>query len=302
MLTSKSFPIPPPGSSVLITGADTGFGRLTSLEMGRLGFRVFAGVLNEASGESILSEFSKLNNKIPGGSITTLVLDVTNEDQLNLAFQRLTLELKDSGLQLLVNNCGIGLPFVFEIQPFRDIRNTLEINLLGHLNVTHKSLPLMRKANAPRIVNLTSLSGKLGTPLFVAYAASKFGMEGVSDCLRRELRHLNFSVSAIEPGFAKTPIVDKFAEYMKRLWDGTNNELKKCYDPIMKNYEKLNDRAITTSMDPNEVVKAIVHALTNPKPKPRYIVGFLAHLSIFLLWLFPDCVVDFMVCEIMLKL
>jgi NAD(P)-dependent dehydrogenase (short-subunit alcohol dehydrogenase family) len=295
--TARTFPVPPTGSAILISGADTGFGRLTSIAMAQSGYKVYAGVLSESSGSSLKEEFTQImsqNKVVSGGEIVPLVFDITNDAQLDEAFARLNKDLSETGLQLLFNNAGIGKVAPLELQPFAHIRQTIEINLLGHINVTKRALPLMRKAKAPRIVNITSLAGKLGASQFTAYSSSKFGLEGVCDCLRRELRHLNFSVSSIIPGFAKTAIVTGFKTYAEEINRTNPDSLKKVYEDVMDDDAgTVHSKVAATSMPPEVVVKAVTHALLDPKPLSRYYVGTQAKVACFMLWLFPDYALDY---------
>jgi len=288
----RKFPVPLPPSSVLITGADTGFGHMSSLEMARLGYRVFSGVLSEASGEELKRKFSEMKKEVDGGSITPLVFDVTNDQQLSSAFQTLSTELKDSGLQLLLNNAGIARLGPIELVPFTDVRKVVEVNLLGHMRVAQLSLPLMRKAKAPRIVNLTSVAGRVAAPQMSAYNASKFGMEGVTDSMRSELRHLGFSVSAIEPGFIKTPILTSADAQLDKMWEEANEDQKKAYRRYWDGREEAQKTMREKASDPEIVVAAIRHAFTSETPQPRYLVGTDAKIFGFVHWLLPEFIFD----------
>jgi len=292
--SQQTFAVPPTGSSVLISGCDTGFGYLTSLEMGKLGYRVFAGVLSEASGEVLKKEFAESTKKIDGGSITPLVFNVTNDAQLDATFQRLADELKNGGLDLLCNNAGIARGGPLELIPFQDVVLTIQVNLIGHMNVVQRALPLMRKSKTPRIVNITSIAGVMGAPQLSAYCASKFGLEGVSDCLRRELNHLNFSVSAIEPGFARTPMITGPANKEKsdQMWNSATEDQHKAYSLFSSGRDEAHQRVVNSAIDPMDVVNQIVHAFTSPHPRVRYPVGRLAQIISVLLWALPTPLVD----------
>jgi len=300
--TRKQFPLPPVPSAVLVSGAGTGFGRLTSLRLAKLGYTVYSGVVNTEEGDKLLEDSRK---EVPsdGGKIIPLVLDITDRKNVEEVYERLSKDLARTGLQALVNNAGIGWSAPLELQPFDDFRKVIEVNLLGHVLMTKTFLPLMRKARAARIINIASLAGVLGAPRMSAYSASKFGIEGFSDCLRRELRHLDISVSVIEPGFAKTAIITSAFAYYSKILPTASPEVLEAYAPILpKNDDVLTQRIYNEAIDPSLVIDCIVDAFTSPHPKTRYLVGLPAQIASRAIWLLPNYVIDWMIETYYLKL
>jgi len=195
---------------------------------------------------------------------------------------------------MLVNNAGIGLFAPLEIQPFSDFSRVVEVNLLGHCRVTQKMLPLIRKTNMGRIVNITSIAGKISPPYAAAYCASKYGLEAVSDALRRELRPLNISVSAILPGVARTTFVTNGLTKLDKTLDGLPDVIRDTYKHMNKFYARYAKMSYQISLSPDEVVDSITSALLSSYPQPRYFVGFQSKLLYLLTWVVPDEVGDFL--------
>ena len=179
--------------TVLVTGASTGIGEATVLHLRELGFDPIAAVRKDEDAE-----------RLEGRGLRTTRIDVTDADQIAAARDA----LGDEPLAGLVNNAGIAVAAPLEFLPIDRLRQQLEINLIGQAAVTQAFLPALRRARG-RIINVSSIGGRVGLPLVGAYNASKFGLEGLSDSLRRELRPLGVDVILIEPGGVKTPIWNK---------------------------------------------------------------------------------------------
>ena len=185
---------------VVITGTSTGIGAASALLLAEKGFRVFAGVRNDADGDALVARSS--------GELTPIPIDITDEASISAAVDAVEGAVGERGLFGLVNNAGIVKPGPLELQPMADFRRQLEVNLIGQVAVTQAFLPLIRRGKG-RIVNVGSIGGRVVLPLHGAYSASKFGMEAVSDALRLELRQWRIPVSHIDPGATETAIFGK---------------------------------------------------------------------------------------------
>ena len=185
--------------AVLLTGASTGIGRACVEHLDGLGFTVFAGVRTQSDADSLRE----------GGSARTrpLLLDVTDAESIRVAADTVE-ETFPAGLSGLVNNAGIAVGGPVEFVALEEWRRVLEVNFVGQIAVTQATLPALRRARG-RIVNVTSIGGRLATPFFGPYNASKFALEAVTEALRLELRRFGVQVSAVEPGAVATPIWDK---------------------------------------------------------------------------------------------
>ena len=166
-----------PGA-VVITGASTGIGRATALHLDRLGYRVFAGVRQEADAESIRQRSS--------ARLSPVFLDVTAAASIQAAATLVAAEVGETGLAGVVNNAGIGLGGPLEFFPIDELRRQFEINIVGPLAVTQAFLPLIRRGRG-RIVLVGSISSRRASPIAGPYNASKFALEALADALRLEL-------------------------------------------------------------------------------------------------------------------
>ncbi|MDQ2603488.1 SDR family NAD(P)-dependent oxidoreductase, partial [Pseudomonas aeruginosa] len=165
LFTSK--PLSPQGRHVLITGASSGLGRETALHLAEQGFQVIAGVRRQEDGE-------RLANACPSGRISTLLIDVTDEESIGRAAAQVAEKVGDTGLWGLVNNAGICISAPLECVSSDLLRRQLEVNLIGQLAVTRAILPLLRRGGAARLVNVTSGLGSVAIPYLGAYSAAQF--------------------------------------------------------------------------------------------------------------------------------
>jgi NAD(P)-dependent dehydrogenase (short-subunit alcohol dehydrogenase family) len=266
--------------TVLVTGASTGIGEATVLHLKTLGFDAIGAVRKDEDAE-----------RLEGRGIRTVRIDVTNAEQIAAARD----ELGETPLTGLVNNAGIAVAAPLEFLPIDRLRQQLEINLIGQVAVTQAFLPALRRARG-RIVNVSSIGGRVGLPLVGPYNASKFGLEGLSDSLRRELRHLGVDVILIEPGGVKTPIWDKGEELADEMLEDIPPEATQLYGRLIEKV-RAGTREIATDrgIEPREVAEAIGTALTADRPKTRYLVGKDAKLRARMAAVLPDRVMDRMI-------
>ena len=180
--------------TVLVTGASTGIGEATALHLRELGFEPVAGVRSDEDAE-----------RLARSGLRTVKLDVTDDGQIDGSRRG---DRRWSALAGLVNNAGIAVAAPIEFLPLDQLRRQLEVNLIGQVAVTQALLPALRRGRG-RIVNVSSIGGRVALPLLGAYSMSKFGLEAFSDSLRRELRRQGVDVIVIEPGGIKTPIWKK---------------------------------------------------------------------------------------------
>lgn len=273
---------------VFITGASSGIGKTSAVILAKNGFQILAGVRKEEDAESL---------RIENLNITPIFIDVTNQDSVNEAFNKIFETIGDDGLYGLVNNAGIAVAGPLEFLPIDRLRLQLEINVIGQINVTQKALPLIRKGQG-RIVNISSIAGFTAFPFKGAYAASKFAVEGLSDSLRRELRPWGIPVSIIEPGVIKTPIWEKSINLVEDIVAEMPPEAEKYYGTVYRNLlHRTMKRVEKSGAAPEEVAKTILCALTSKKPKTRYLVGKDADFLRYVLSKLPDKLVDTFICK-----
>ncbi|MBA2174418.1 SDR family oxidoreductase [Halobacillus locisalis] len=218
--------------TVLITGASSGFGYHTALNCAKKGFRVIATMRNMKKATIFSSD--ELNDHVKE-NIEVWPLDVT--DPVSLA--DFSDRLKDlSRLDVLVNNAGFAIGGFVEQVPLEAYRRQFETNFFGVIGVTQAVLPLMRKQESGKIMNVSSISGLIGFPGLSAYVSSKHALEGWSESLRLEVKPFGIDVALIEPGSYQTNIWSSgmeipddvynpdspYAFYLKGLWKALNKE------------------------------------------------------------------------------
>ena len=248
--------------SILVTGASTGIGKECALHLDKLGFRVYAGIRTVQAKEELEKETSKI--------FRTVILDVTKEATIKLAFETISNDL-EYPLFALVNNAGIGLRGVLEVTPEEELRKLLEVNVIGLHAVTKAFLPLLRKSKG-RIVNMGSENSFTAGPSGSSYAASKFAVRAISDSLRMELLPLGMSVSLVAPTSTQSDIWEKNKIYRDNLHKSIAYELHEVYKFFIKSEEKISVEKIKP-IAAEEVAKSVVHALISEKPKYEYHVG-----------------------------
>jgi len=263
--------------TVLVTGASTGIGEATVRHLRQLGFDPIAAVRKDEDAE-----------RLEGQGLRTTRIDVTDADQIAAA----RAALGDEPLAGLVNNAGIAVAAPLEFLPIDRLRQQLEINLIGQAAVTQAFLPALRRARG-RIVNVSSIGGRVGLPLVGAYNASKFGLEGLSDSLRRELRPHGVDVVLIEPGGVKTPIWNKAEQLADQMLEDVPPEAESLYGGQIAAVRKNTQRIATdTGIEPSEVAEVIGKALTTSRPHARYLVGSDAKQRALMSKLLPARVMD----------
>ncbi len=247
--------------SVVITGASTGIGRSAAQHMAAQGWQVFAGIRKEADGKPLVEADER---------ITPILLDVTQPDQVDAAVETVRAALNGQKLAGLVNNAGIANMGPLALQPLDQFAAHFEVNVFGLLRASQAFAPLLGMdeslSGAPgRIVNITSVGGRLAAPFLGAYTATKHAVESMTDSLRRELVIFGIDAIAIGPGAVRTPIWDK-AERDNRSNPYANSPWA---EPIEKFSESMLDGG-RTGLDPDVIAKTIETALTVAKPKARY--------------------------------
>jgi NAD(P)-dependent dehydrogenase (short-subunit alcohol dehydrogenase family) len=263
--------------TVLVTGASSGIGEATVLHLRELGFEPVAGVRKDEDAE-----------RLGSSGIRSVRLDVTDADQI----AAVRAELGEGALAGLVNNAGIAIAAPLEFLPVEQLRHQLEINLIGQVAVTQALLPALRRARG-RVVNISSIGGRVAVPLLGAYNMSKFGLEAFSDVLRRELRPQGVNVIAIEPGGIKTPIWRKGGEVAEEIRAGTTAEGRERYAPMVAAIRKRSaDIERVRGLPPRAVAEVIGTALTADRPRARYLVGKDAKARALVARVVPDRVMD----------
>lgn len=262
--------------SVVITGVSTGIGHASAGELLRRGWRVFGSVRTATDAERLEAEW--------GAAFTPLLFDVTNQDAVRAAAGTVEAAVGADGLDALINNAGISDPGPLSVQSPDLVRRHFEVNVIGVLHAVQAFLPLLRRAKGNarppgRIVNMSSVSGRIAYPFLGAYAASKHALEALSDSLRRELLVYGVDVIVIEPASIDTPIWDK-AAHISTAFQDTD------YDPLLRGVKLQDNRK--TAMPVETVTRRVLQALEARKPRTRYLVPD----RYFMYWVLPRLLPD----------
>ena len=276
--------------AVVITGASTGIGRACALHMDRMGYRVFAGVRRTADGDALKAAATQ--------RLTPIMIDVAKPEQIKAAAEQVGQALGDGPLLGLVNNAGIGKGGPLEYLPVDDIRWQFEVNVFGLMQTTQDFLPLIRRGQGGRIVNIGSIAGKVSTPFMGPYCASKFAVEALSDALRGELRPWDIQVALVEPGNIDTPIWGKATDLGEEMREALPPIAWERYGERFKTLQRMFKGAPKAGAPAEDVAKAVYHALTATRANTRYLVGKDAHAGAFLRWLLPDRAFDWVMLRV----
>lgn len=247
---------------VVVTGASTGIGRGTTRVLVEKGFHVFGSVRKEADAQSLKEEF--------GDKVTPLIFDVTDEAAVHAGAAIVKEAIGDATLSGLVNNAGIAVAGPLMHIPIEDLRYQLEVNTVAPIIVTQAFLPLLGATNPPpkdpgTIVNISSVAGKNAAPFVGPYAASKHGLEALSEALRRELMIYGIDSVCIGPGAVATPIWDKAEEVDVTPYKDTD------FASALDNVRKYMIENGPKGLPPEAIGKLVHEAITNPKRKVRYV-------------------------------
>lgn len=265
---------------VLITGATAGIGRTTALELAKLGYHVVATGRRAA-------ELDKLRAEAPEGSrLDTAVLDVTSPESIAAAVAAVDRLTGGHGLDVLVNNAGFGVVGPLTEISDAELRRQYDTNVFGLMAVTRAFVPAMRERGKGRIINVSSMGGKMTFPFMGAYNSTKYAVESMSDALRYELRPFGIDVVLIEPGVIRTNFADTSMSTVSQ-YEHT------IYGPAVARADKLRARMESTAVGPEVIARAIHKAIRRRRPAARYVAPWFGHLVFGLLAVTPTRVQDY---------
>lgn len=241
---------------ILITGASSGMGKETAKVLIGLGHVVYP----------VARRIENMNDLKEIGGFP-IQMDVTNEEEIKQVVNSII--QKEGKIDVLWNNAGYGLYGAVEDVSIDDARRQMEVNVFGMAAVTQQVVPYMRQANAGTIINTSSMGGKMYFPMGSWYHASKHAVEGLSDCLRLELKQFNIKVVVLEPGFIATEfgsvLIDNFSKISK------NSVYKNLMDKIIEGTKKASEGNGSSKAD--VIADTIVKIINTNNPNTRYRVG-----------------------------
>jgi short-subunit dehydrogenase len=251
--------------TVLITGASSGIGKATAKELVEKGYTVYTAA----------RRVEKMEDLRDLGCVP-LKMDITMEEDIEAVVERIRKE--QGGVDILINNAGFGTQGSIEETSIEDARYQFDVNLFGLARLTQLVLPYMRENRFGKIVNISSIGGKIYVPLGGWYHATKHALEGWSDCLRTEVKQFGIDVVIVEPGAIGTEFNDVFVGPMlERSGDGPYKELAHG----IASYAREVERRPNGASPPSVIADTIVKALTARRPKTRYAAGKLAKPILF---------------------
>lgn len=255
----------------LVTGASSGIGEATALKLQKIGYTVYAAARRAQRMEHLTLS-----------GIHPLAMDVTNEDSMQSGVKQII--DTEGRIDVLVNNAGYGSYGALEDVPLSEARNQFDVNLFGAARLMQLVLPAMRQQQSGTIVNITSMGGKIYTPLGGWYHATKFALEALSDCLRMEVEPFGINVVVIEPGGIKTEWSGIAAEKVRAV--SSTGPYAAQGNAVA---ESLSSEATQRRSSPPELIaNTIAKAVTARRPKARYAVGYGAKPLIFLHGILPN--------------
>lgn len=279
--------------SILVTGASTGIGWATSLELAEKGWRVFAAVRKEADAKKLRDASS--------GKITTVIMDIVDYESVKRGAQEIEKALGGAGLDALFNNAGISVQGPLEIIPIELFEQQIRVNVFGHVFVTQTFLPLLRKAKG-RIVFTSSESGRMTLPLMAPYSASKFALEAVASALRIELRPWKIRVSSVELQTIKTPMWEKIDISTEKMIASLPQKARDLYRKELKTLSVFPKWQAEMGISMKKAVRVIIRALSARSPKARYLVGYEARLLVYSHAITPTWMMDWFASKSMVLL
>lgn len=256
------------GQVVIVTGASAGIGEATSRRLARAGAIV---VLSARRMERL--EALKLEIEHDAGRALAVAGDVTSKDDR----ERLVRETMNAfgRIDALVNNAGYGQRGPIELVPLDNIRQNFETNLFSLIALTQLVIPVMRKQGRGRIVNISSVAGRIARPLSSVYDATKHALEAISDGLRGELAPFGIKVVVIEPGFIITEFLDVANEVARPI-----SEQAGPYAPFFAGFNAGYKRMRRLAGGPDDIAVVVERALTLENPRPRYAAPRHARLAL----------------------
>lgn len=259
----------------LITGASSGIGESAAVLLHKEGFKVYGAARR-------VEKMKDLEAK----GISTISLDITNEESIVNCVS--TILEKEGSLDVLVNNAGYGSYGAIEDVPMDEARRQFDVNIFGLARLTQLVIPNMRSNGFGKIVNISSMGGKIYTPFGGWYHATKHALEGWSDCLRIEVKPFGIDVVVVEPGGIKTPWGMIAAENLKKT--SGKGAYAEAANKTADNTAKLYSSNSLTK--PEVIGKVILKAVTARRPRTRYLKGYMAKPTVFMRKWFGDRFLD----------
>jgi NAD(P)-dependent dehydrogenase (short-subunit alcohol dehydrogenase family) len=269
--------------NVLVTGGTDGLGRATAVLLAERGHRVFAAGRSPER-RAALDQLAR-ERKL---SLEVLALDVCDDASVNSCVTEI--ERRAGPVDILVNNAGIAIGAAMEEISLADLRKQYETNIFGLLRVTQRVLPQMRERRRGRIINMSSIAGKIASPILGPYSSSKHAVEAISDSMRLELYPFGISVVLIEPGYIETSMNRTASELSSAYAKAAETSpYRLVYQAFLGHWQKTRHAAKDR---PEDCARVILQAIEESPPRPRYLVTRPAKIAAFMRRVIPDRAFD----------
>lgn len=260
--------------TVLVTGASAGIGKATAILLAQNGYHVYGAA----------RRLDKMQDLRAYG-IKPMALDVTKDESIEKCIDQI---LKESGsIDILVNNAGFGLEGAIEDVSMKDARYQLEVNVLGAMRLTQLVLPRMRENRYGKVVNISSVGGKIVFPLGGWYHASKFALEALSDSMRNEVRSFGIDVIVVEPGATRSEWGRIATDSLMSISGHT------AYKDLATKTHKVFTQLADTVQEPLEIAELVKRGIEARHPKTRYVANEMSsRVLLFLRKILSDKLMD----------
>lgn len=264
-----------PKRTAVVTGVSTGIGRAIAKSLVENGWHVFGSVRKEKDASDASAAL--------GPDFTALLFDVTDEPAIRRSAEKVSEALAGKTLDALVNNAGVAVAGPVAYLDLDDVKRQIDINVYGPIRVTQAFLPMLgtdhsRQGARGRVVNMSSVAGKMASPFMSPYAMSKHALEAMSESLRREMLPHGIDVIIVGPGAIKTPIWAKADELDVERYRNTE-----YYDDLSRMKSMMQEFG-ASGLEADDVGKLVLHILTTPTPKVRYPIL----KNEFMMWTLPQ--------------
>jgi NADP-dependent 3-hydroxy acid dehydrogenase YdfG len=272
--------------TVLVTGASSGIGRAAAIELARRGHSVFAAARREAA----LTELA-----VTYQGIVAAPLDVTDDDSIAKAWNRIDSVTGGAGVDVLVNAAGFARTGPIEMLSSQEVKRQFDTNVFGLLAVTRAVLPAMRARGAGRVINISSIVGLTSFPAMGAYCGTKYAVEALSDALRMEVAPFGIKVVLIEPGFVATDI---FGAPTRETGEAAPSaasplvETDGAYRPLIGAAETFLEKQMKRAMPAAALAHVIAAAAEARRPHTRYVAPASAKGLVAVFTRLPDRLAD----------
>ena len=267
----------PSGKNILITGGSAGIGKIVARDLAERGYTVYAAARSLEKMETLKTS-----------GVRPFRIDLTDSESIKNGLNEI-LSLS-GGIDILINNAGYGSYGAVEDVPIEEARRQFEVNLFGLAELTRAVLPGMREKKKGRIINISSIAGRIHTPFAAWYHASKHALEGFNSCLRTEVSPYGIDVVSIQPGPIRTGWLEISANNLMKC--SGSSAYARDAATVSRSFKKIFSIPFA-SASAEEIARVIVKSATVKKPATRYIAPFGARMMLFLRWILPDRILDF---------